>query len=163
LIVGLAIYGWFAAALGVWISLHLRSTWRAQFFTIACLILCNVVGQGVVNLSSRYGFGPQVWPGFTPYEICKLVVEPHLIQWLTSVSWAPFWHIWTIDDGVQWLTRFSVASALAYATLAALLTWLSLRRFEVVAGRARRPHKPQSPFPPDPSRLNPRPRPVELA
>jgi hypothetical protein len=29
LIVALSIYGWFAGALGVWISLQLRSTWRA--------------------------------------------------------------------------------------------------------------------------------------
>jgi hypothetical protein len=149
LIAALAIYGWFAAALGVWVSLHLRSTWRAQFFTIACVILCNVVGQGVVNISSRHGFGPQVWPGFTPYEICKLVVEPKFIQRLTATSWVPFWHIWTIDDGLPWLTRFSVASALCYATLATLLTWLSLRRFEGAAGRARRPRKPQPPFPRD--------------
>ena len=141
LIVALAIYGWFTAALGVWISLHLRSTWRAQFFTIACLILCNVIGQGVINLISKYGYGPQVWPGFTPYEICKLIVEPKFIQRLNAASWVSFWHIWTIDDGLPWLTRFSVASALGYATLAMLLTWLALRRYEVVAGRARRPRQ----------------------
>jgi hypothetical protein len=149
LIVALAIYGWFAAAFGVWVSLHLRSTWRAQFFTIACLILCNVVGQGVINLTSRYGYGPQVWPGFTPYEICKLVLEPQFLQRLTAASWLPFWGVWTIDDGLPWLTRFSVASAIGYATLASLLTWLAFRRFEVVAGRARRPRKTQPPFPPD--------------
>jgi ABC-type transport system involved in multi-copper enzyme maturation permease subunit len=149
LIVALAIYGWFTAALGVWVSLHLRSTWRAQFFTIACLILCNVVGQGVVNLTSRYGYGPQVWPGFTPYEICKLVLGPQFLQRLTAASWMPFWRVWSIDDGLPWLTIFSVASALGYATLATLLTWLALRRFEVVAGRARRPREPQPPFPPD--------------
>ena len=49
LIVALGVYGWFAAALGVWISLQLRSTWRAQFLTIASLLLINVTGQGVLN------------------------------------------------------------------------------------------------------------------
>ena len=109
LIIALAIYGWFTAALGVWVSLQLRSTWRAQFFTIACLILCNVIGQGVINLTSKYGYGPQVWPGFTPYEICKLVLGPQFLQRLTAASWMPFWLVWTIDDGLPWLTRFSVA------------------------------------------------------
>jgi hypothetical protein len=143
--------------------LHLRSTWRAQFFTIACLILCNVVGQGAVNLTSRYGYGPQVWPGFTPYEIAKLVVQPHFVQWFTRVSWLPFWHAWPIDDGLQWLTRLSVVSALVYAALAAMLTWLALRRYEVTAGRARRVRKLQTPFPQDSLQVEPKPRPVELA
>jgi hypothetical protein len=143
LIVALAIYGWFAAALGIWVSLHLRSTWRAQFFTIACLILCNVIGQGILNAFSRFGIGPQVWPGFTPYEISKLVVEPQFIRRLTAAFWLPLWRGWTIDDGLPWLTTFCIASALGYAALAMLLTWLALRRFEVVAGRARRPrHAP---------------------
>ena len=80
LIVALAVYGWFAAALGVWISLQLRSTWRAQFLTIASLLLINVTGQGVLNALSRFGFAPQVWPGFTPYEISKLLLDPQFIQ-----------------------------------------------------------------------------------
>ena len=148
LIVALAIYGWFAAALGVWVSLHLRSTWRAQFFTVACLIFLNVIGQGIVNLTSRYGYSPQLWPGFTPYEISKLVVQPQFIQQLTLSS-LPFWRIWPIDNSLPWLTALSVASAFGYATLATLLTWLALRRFEVVAGRARRPRKPQPVSSPD--------------
>ena len=45
----LAVYGWFAAALGLWISLQLRSTWRAQFLTIAVLLLVNIAGQGIIN------------------------------------------------------------------------------------------------------------------
>ena len=40
----------FAAALGVWISIQLRLTWRAQFLTIALLLLVNVSGQGVLNM-----------------------------------------------------------------------------------------------------------------
>ena len=41
----LAVYGWFAAALGVWISLQLRSTWRAQFLTTSGLLLVNLRGR----------------------------------------------------------------------------------------------------------------------
>ncbi len=138
LIVALAVYGWFAAALGVWISLQLRSTWRAQFLTIASLILLNVSGQGILNALSQIGFAPQVWPGFTPYEISKLFLDPSIIRHLTEESWPTVWRLSSVDNGFAWLTIFSVASLLGYASLASLLTWLALRRFEVVAGRARR-------------------------
>ena len=43
-----------------------------------------------------------------------------------------------VNDGFEWLTFFSVTSLLGYAALASLLTWHALRRFDVVAGRARR-------------------------
>jgi hypothetical protein len=138
LIVALAVYGWFAAALGVWISLQLRSAWRAQFLTIASLFLLNVSGQGILNMISRFGFAPQVWPGFTPYEISKLFFDPHIIRHLTEESWPTVWRISSVDNGFAWLMIFSVASLLGYASLASLLTWHALRRFDVVAGRARR-------------------------
>jgi ABC-2 family transporter protein len=140
LFVALSVYGWFAAALGVWISFQLRSTWRAQFLTVACLILLNVSGQGMLNMISRFGFAHQDWPGFTPYEISKLFFDPDIIRLLSNVSWPTVWRISSIDGGLAWLTIFSVASLLNYAALAALLTWHALRRFEVVAGRARRRH-----------------------
>jgi ABC-type transport system involved in multi-copper enzyme maturation permease subunit len=139
LMVALPVYGWFAAALGIWISMQLRSTWRAQFLTIACLILLNVIGQGFLNMISQFGFAPQVWPGFTPYEISKLFFDPLIIQELNRASsWPTTWAISSVDDGFAWLAILSVASLLGYASLAALLTWHALRRFEVVAGRARR-------------------------
>ena len=46
---------------------------------------------------SQYGYSPQIWPGFTPYEISKLVVQPQFIQQLTPSS-LPFWRIWPIDN-----------------------------------------------------------------
>jgi ABC-type transport system involved in multi-copper enzyme maturation permease subunit len=138
LIVALSVYGWFAAALGVWISLQLRSTWRAQFLTIAGLILVNVSGQCILNTISRFGYAPQVWPGFTPYEISKLFFEPDMIRRLTKISWPTFLEISSVDNGLAWLTIFSVMSLLGYAAFASLLTWHALRRFDVVAGRARR-------------------------
>jgi ABC-type transport system involved in multi-copper enzyme maturation permease subunit len=138
LFLSLAIYGWFAAALGVWISLCLRSTWRAQFLTISTLVLINVGGQGTLNTISRFGYAPQVWPGFTPYEISKVLFEPRIIDQLSLASWPSLLGIRAVDDGLGWLTVFSALSLIGYASLAAILTWHALRRFEVVAGRARR-------------------------
>jgi len=150
LIVGLLLYGWFAAGLGVWISLFLRSTWRAQFLTITTLLLINVTGQGVLNALSRFGFAAQLWPGFTPYEISKLLMDPSIVQRLSSTSWPRSWWVSNMDTGPAWQTISTVVSVVGYAVLATLLTWHGLRRFEVTAGRARRlketpPAAPASP------------------
>jgi ABC-2 family transporter protein len=138
LIVSLTVYGYFAAVLGLWISLQLRSTWRAQFLTIASLLLINVTGQGALNMMSRLGFAPLVWPGFTPYEISKVFFEPQVVRLLADSSWPYSWRISAIDDGAAWQMIFTVLSLLGYTAFAALLTWHGLRRFEVIAGRARR-------------------------
>ena len=149
LIVAMLIYGWAAAALGVWISLHLRSTWRAQFLTMACLLLINVFGQGVLNMLSRFGYAPQLWPGFTPYEISKLILDTRFIERLYDADWPRSFWVSDMNDSPAWQTIFSIASLLAYAGLAALLTWHTLHRFEIVAGRARRPASPTPFGPPD--------------
>jgi ABC-type transport system involved in multi-copper enzyme maturation permease subunit len=151
LVVALGVYGWFGAALGVWISLQLRSTWRAQFLTIACLILINVTGQGILNVFSRYGFAPQVWPGFTPYEIGKLLLLPDFPGKLASASWPSSWRISAIDEGLPWLTIIGVLSVCTYAALASFLTWHSLRRFEMIAGRASRTGQTRPAAAPGPS------------
>jgi ABC-type transport system involved in multi-copper enzyme maturation permease subunit len=140
----LAVFGWFAAALGVWVSIQLRSTWRAQFLTIASLLLANVAGQGIINMLSIRGFAPQLWPGFTPYEVGKLVMNTDILQRLSQTSWPHLSRFWDLDDGLGWLTIFSIISLMAYAVLAAILTWDALRRFEIVAGRARRGKLPPS-------------------
>ena len=111
-----AVYGGFAAALGVWVSIQLRSTWRAQFLTIALLLLVNVSGQGVLNTLAPRGFAPQVWPGFTPYEIAKLVMEPPFFDRFQLAQWPRFWRIWDMDDGPVWLATFSVMSLSGYAS-----------------------------------------------
>jgi hypothetical protein len=142
LIFALAVYGWFAAALGVWISLHLRSTWRAQFLTVAGLLLINVVGQGVLNISSQNGFGPQIWPGFTPSEISKLVLEPSFVWRFSGTSWPHTWRISAIDDSFAWQTISSALSLCGYGALAGLLFSHAVRRFDTIAGRARRTKTP---------------------
>jgi ABC-2 family transporter protein len=150
LILALAVYAFSAAALGLWISLQLRSTWRAQFLTMACLLLINVLGQGILNTLSRLGYAPQLWPGFTPYEISKLVLDPQFLEQLSGTSWPSSWSVLSMDDSLFWRVFFSVLSMLAYSALSALLIWHTLHRFEIVAGRARRetsapPSPPKSP------------------
>ena len=145
LILAMLIYGSVTAALGVWLSLQLRSTWRAQFLTMACLLLINVSGQGVLNMLARFGYAPQLWPGFTPYEISKLLLNTQFIERLTVVQWPRSWWVSAMDDGLAWQTIFSVVSLLAYSALAAVLVWHTFHRFEIVAGRARRSTAP----PPD--------------
>ena len=138
LVLALTVYAWFAAALGLWISIQLRSTWRAQFLTIASMLLVNVAGQGIINMMSIRGYAPQLWPGFTPYEVGKLVLNAQILERLSQTTWPRLWRFWDLDDGLGWLTIFSIISLIAYAVLAAFLTWDALRRFEIVAGRARR-------------------------
>jgi ABC-type transport system involved in multi-copper enzyme maturation permease subunit len=137
LIVGLGIYGWFAAALGIWISLQLRSSWRAQFLTISSLLLINITGQGVLGVVTPYGGTPLIWPGFTPYEIAKLA-DPYFVDLLAYGGWPRSWSIGSIEGTEAWRTIFTVVSLVTYAAFASLLTWDCLRRFEIVAGRARR-------------------------
>ena len=136
LVLALLVYGWFAAAIGVWGSIHLRSTWRAQFLTIAGLPLVNVLGQGILKLLTPHGFAPQLWPGFTSYEVGKLIMSPDIVHRLSRTNWPRFWGIWDLDDGLGWLTIFSILSLSVYTGLGLFLTWDVLRRLEIAAGRA---------------------------
>jgi ABC-type transport system involved in multi-copper enzyme maturation permease subunit len=147
LILAMGIYACAAAALGLSISLHLRSTWRAQFLTMASLLLINVFGQGVLNLLSRFGFAPQLWPGFSPYEISKLLLDSQYIEHLLVTEWPYSWRVSAMDDGLAWRTIFSITSLVAYTTMTAFLLWYALHRFEVVVGRARRSTTPPPPTP----------------
>jgi ABC-type transport system involved in multi-copper enzyme maturation permease subunit len=147
LVIALLVYGWFAASFGVWISLQFRSTWRAQFLTITTLLLINFMGQGILNAASRFGYAAQLWPGLTPYEITRLLPEPQFLDHLSSAfsrPWARSWRLSDIDDGLAWQAVFTVLSILCYTLLATLLNRLSLRRFEIVAGRARQLVRPRS-------------------
>jgi ABC-type transport system involved in multi-copper enzyme maturation permease subunit len=138
LVVALGVYAWFAAALGIWISLHLRSTWRAQFLTMASLLLINVSGQGLLNSFALFRYAPQLWPGFTPAEIGKLLLDARYIHDLRSRPWPLSWSVWSIDDSPVWHVITGIISVTSYAGLAAFLTMHTLRRFEFIAGRAKR-------------------------
>jgi hypothetical protein len=135
LALSLLIYGWFAAALGIWISLQLRSTWRAQFLTVAGLLLLNLSGQAILSNVQRWA--PLVWPGFTPYEISKTLLSVNFQQ-----EWAANrrpWSLvaWSVDESLIWFILLGVLSLVVYLVGAVTLTIFSLIRFEAVAGRAR--------------------------
>jgi hypothetical protein len=138
LILAMGIYASAAAALGLWVSLQLRSTWRAQFLTMGCLLLVNVLGQGILNMFARFGYAALLWPGFTPFEISKLILHFQFVKSLLDTQWPRSWSISSIDDGLAWQTLSSIASMLAYSVLLVLLLWHTLHQFDIVAGRARR-------------------------
>ena len=118
---------------------------------MASLLLINVFGQGVLNLLSRFGFAPQLWPGFSPGEISKLILDSQFFERLREARMALLTgELRSIDDGLAWRTIFSMVS------LAGLLPhWQRFSfgtlsdRFEIVAGRARRSTSPP-PLPPKP-------------
>jgi len=138
LVVALVVFGWFATSLGLWMSLQLRRTWRAQFLAISSLLSINVAGQGLLNAASKFGYAPQIWPGFTVIEISKLLLDPSFVPRLASASWPRSFWISSVDDDLAWQTIFTGLSVAGYALGASLLTWHLRRRFEIVAGRPRR-------------------------
>jgi ABC-type transport system involved in multi-copper enzyme maturation permease subunit len=138
----LAVYGWFASAIGVLISLHLKSTWRAQFLTISGLWLVNLIGQAVLSNVRRYA--PMLWPGFTPYEVGKAVLPPYAIEnWIREArSWSLY--VPDIDGGPVWTVIMTILSLSCYLVGAIVLSLVALARFDAAAGRARRSRrKPQ--------------------
>jgi len=132
----LAVFGWFAAALGLWISLQLRSTWRAQFLTTSSLLLANLLGQAILSNVQR--FAPLAWPGFTPMDICKTMLFSDLTPGLRDEFRRWKYAIPPVDYGEAWSLVFWVLSLTIYLAGAVALTWLALRKFDSVAGRARR-------------------------
>jgi ABC-type transport system involved in multi-copper enzyme maturation permease subunit len=135
LVVSLAAYGWFAVALGIWISLQLKSTWRAQFLTVACLLLINISGQAILSNVQRWA--PLLWPGFTPYEISKTILASNFRREWSAESRPSSLIFSTIEDTPFWNNSFSVLSIVGYGAGALGLTLVSLRVFETVAGRPR--------------------------
>jgi hypothetical protein len=134
-VVSLAVYGWFAVALGTWISLQLKSTWRAQFLTVACLLLINISGQAILSNVQRWS--PLLWPGFTPYEVSKTILAPNFRREWSADSRPSSLIFSSVEDTPFWQISFSVLSLVGYGAGALGLTLVSLRVFEAVAGRPR--------------------------
>jgi ABC-type transport system involved in multi-copper enzyme maturation permease subunit len=139
----LAVFTWFAAALGVWVSMHLKSTGRAQFLTVAGLIFVNVAGQTVLNLWKWPP--PMVWPGFMAVDVSRALFEVDYLNEL--VATAPgdvlgYLALGQADWGAFWNTELIALSLTIDGTLAGLLTWAAVRRFSVAAGRGRRSLRP---------------------
>jgi ABC-type transport system involved in multi-copper enzyme maturation permease subunit len=150
LCLALFIYGWFTAALGICISLQLRSTWRAQFLTTSVFLLFNLSGQAV--LSNVKQWAPLMWPGFTPYELSKTLLSANFIrEWgdYSSLARGP---LPEMDYGPLWSTIFAGLSLACYLGGAIVLTLFAAHQFDRVAGRAHRPLLPrQVPVPGKPA------------
>ena len=115
---------------------------------MACLLLINVFGQGVLNMLSRFGFAPQIWPGFTPAR--NQQTDHWMLDSFERLCGRP---LAPVTGGLRTSTtappgRPSSAwsSLSAYAALATLLTWHTLHRFEIVAGTGSPLHTPHHPL-----------------
>ena len=129
----------FVGALGVRFSLAVNSTWRAQILTIGLFFIANLLGQailGVVNWRA-----PMVFPGFTPVQVNRMLVEPYYFEGLARAPWPKLYDPRDIDDGPGWTVAISLLTLVAYGVGACLLWRGSLSAFEVAAGRARRSRK----------------------
>jgi ABC-type transport system involved in multi-copper enzyme maturation permease subunit len=136
---GMAIFAWFAVSLGTRISLAVNSTWRAQILSIGLMFLLNVSGQailGVINWQAG-----TIFPGFTPVQVSRMMVEPGFFNRLASSPWPRLHSLADIDTGPKWTVILSILSVVVYGTLAWQLTRSSLSAFEVAAGRAQRPRE----------------------
>jgi ABC-type transport system involved in multi-copper enzyme maturation permease subunit len=135
------VFAWFATALGVWVSLHLKSSWRAQFLTVSGLLLINLLGQTTLNLL-RYP-APLVFPGFMPAQVGRVLFRPGFLQVFSDArAWRSLLSINAIDNGEFWTTVLAVVSLVIYSGLATGLCWHALRLFEKAAGRPQRPKHP---------------------
>ena len=133
----------FAASFGIWISMSLKSTWRAQFLTVGLLFLIGMIGQTALNLSRD--FAPPLWPGFYPMEIERSILEPDAIQRFLKAD-----HYWSdlrpdlIGATDLSLIVLGVLSPFFYGGLSVVLTFFAIRGFDRAAGRPRRPRFPKS-------------------
>jgi ABC-type transport system involved in multi-copper enzyme maturation permease subunit len=129
-----AVHGAFVATLGIWISLHLKSTLRAQFLTVSVFILINLLGQVTLNLH-RYPI-PMIWPGFAPYDLSKSILPAGIFDILEAEANSWKFGIPAIDEGVVWTAVFLALSLAACAAGTVVMGILCHRKFDEVAGRA---------------------------
>lgn len=137
---GVAVDVVFAGAFGVWVSLQLRSTWRAQFMALAGLLLINVAGQTVLGLIQSYP--SYLWPGFMPVSVATAVFAPDFPARFVEASRAASFSRFSLDDVIWnpfWTLVLDVLSVIFYGSFTVVLAAASRARFERVAGRAVRP------------------------
>jgi len=139
----LIVFARFAATLGVWVSVRLRSTWRAQFLTVALLFLANITGQAAWG--ALRPFAPIIAPGMMPVHVAWAVLPRGVWDQVAAGFHVARTHLGrgdrlleVVDSGDFWSLTVAVLALAVYAGLTRALRWDLLRRFEVVAGRARR-------------------------
>ncbi len=135
------VYGWFAAALGMGISLQAKSTRQAQFLTIAFLFMINISGQTIYGLLRQNA--PPIWPDFTPVQISRTLFAPGYLEHFARAYPTFQFRVYGMDTGIVWSTVNGLLGLFLYGAGAGLLTWGSLVSFRTAAGRPRlrkRPH-----------------------
>lgn len=134
-LVGLGLFTWFAAALGVFISLRAKNSTRALAATVFWLIVFNG-GYLVLFIPVLSGGSDMVLGGVTPY-----------VQWLSLFSYADLGSLWRTggfktgqyggQHGWDAFGLFAVAYFL-YGLGAMLLTGAAIDAFDKAVDRPRR-------------------------
>ena len=132
-VLGMLIYGTFAAALGIAISLRARTSMRALLFTVVVLAVINLgilVGLALVGREINQESLP-VLAGVAPF-----------IEWLTFLSYKDV--SISPDKSIMFMTFTEALVMIAgsftlYALAAAALIGRSVRSFDRAVGRPRRP------------------------
>lgn len=131
----------FAASFGIWISMSLKSTWRAQFLTVCLLFLIGMAGQTAINLARD--FAPPIWPGFYPAEIGRSIVEPEAARrfLLNDFRWGDL-RLSEIGTNDLSMVVLGVLSPVIYGGLSVILLWFAVRGYDRAAGRPKRSKTP---------------------
>jgi ABC-type transport system involved in multi-copper enzyme maturation permease subunit len=141
---GLGLFTWFAAALGVYVSLRAKNSTRALAVTVFWLIVFN--GGYLLLLLPLLRDGPDMlYAGMTPY-----------VQWLAPLSYADVGALWreghfrlgTPPERHGWdtLGLFMLTDFL-YGTGALLLTGAAIDAFDKAVDRPRRDEGAPPPIP----------------
>jgi ABC-type transport system involved in multi-copper enzyme maturation permease subunit len=132
----LLVFGWFAVALGMVLSLKLPTTFRAQFLTLAVLGLANVVGQTIFN-AFRLSAAPMM-PAAMPADVGRALLVVRQVAFLLANRPPRFTGAYSIEPTPWWSLILVVISLVLYAAGALALTRVALRSFDAAAGRPRR-------------------------
>lgn len=148
-LVVLAAVAYFSANLGLCLSLILPSTHRAQVLGVAILTLLNAGGQGLISSLSmlrptNYQPAPAFFPFCMPAMIYRALHHRGPIAWFLQVSdyrgaSSYGFRYSHVLDTPGWHLAIVVLSVAGFVGGGYLLGRLALGRFEVVAGRPRRP------------------------
>jgi hypothetical protein len=149
-LVELAVFAWFSAALGTYLSLVARSSRRAQLLAVGTWLLCN--GGYLLFLRPFLVIDrPLAAVGVTPWiAAVSLLMNSEVSPTREAIG--------LVRNGLYSspaiLALTCVLGTVGYAAAALALTRAALRRFDALADRPRRPVAPAAPAAPErPARL----------
>ena len=133
-VLGMAVYGTFAAAMGIAISLWARNSTRALLFTVVVLVVINM---GILMALSFFGRevnreSPAALVGVAPF-----------VEWLTFLSYGEFDGLWRGTSIKMFMNAWQLAAMIAgsftlYGVAALGLITRSIRMFDQAVDRPRR-------------------------